>query len=45
MSYQIMTDIETLASTPDAAVIAIGLCCFNDGWNWRFRRQADKYET
>ncbi len=28
MSYHIMTDIETLASTPDAAVIAIGLCCF-----------------
>lgn len=29
MSYHIMTDIETLASTPDAAVIAIGLCAFN----------------
>ena len=29
MSTHIMTDIETLASTPDAAVIAIGLCAFN----------------
>ena len=28
MSYHIMTDIETLSSQVDAAVIAIGLCCF-----------------
>jgi hypothetical protein len=28
VSYHIMTDIETLSSQVDAAVIAIGLCCF-----------------
>lgn len=28
MSYHIQTDIETLSSRVDAAVIAIGMCCF-----------------